>query len=857
MTCLFLALAPALASATDFPIGVNFGENAAYQLAPTESAGAPGFIQDHWNNLGRWGNPTVLNDHTGTATAVTLKWDATGIWQSGANEALGGNHKLMKGYLDSNGTLINADFNGVFGSDDDKPTLLITGLDTWMADQGLTSYKVVVYSEGDSNAGDRATRVWLAEADAASPVNGDPGLGADLTERVDIIDQSGWGADPTFVRVTGTSGVGNYTVFNGITASSIYLRIEEAGSNPWRSPINGFQIVGTDVPLADDSDSDGLPDLWEENYGLDPADDGSVNPDNGPDGDPDHDNRTHLQEYNDGTNPVKADSDDDGLDDGEEAALGTLPLDPDTDDDDLPDGWEVDNGLDPLDDGTADPDQGANGDPDNDLFLNIQEYEIGTDPQDEDTDDDGYTDAAEDLFGSWAGTDATGTDPRKADTDDDGIPDGEENPDLDYVAGVTPGTDPNFADTDGDGQTDRWEFLLGTDPTDEADKQPMVDVVNPGFELPEIPATTSYLTEVPDGWSIARAPVTDEVFVETLASLGLIGGEGLQYAGIQDIGNYIYQDTGVPFEPDTTYIIDLAGSTRGGFDVGVVEFGLFSSDDIGTPVAGYPGRMDLAGIRTASGNPDADNLENHFRDATALATIGSGLLGRPYVLVTGSTVPSGNLVAYIRHASGFRVMFDNIRIIAIPNTVDHDSDALPDAWELASNLSNQDDGSTLALNGPNGDPDNDSSLNANELATGSNPQDPDTDGDGLDDGVETATGIFVGASDTGTSPIAADTDGDGSSDSDEILAGTDPNDPLDFPFTGGPTVSAAAFNGAAFEITVEGLDPAKTYTLARSTTMEGFTALGDPVTGTDQVTFSDPAPPTGRAFYVIEEVTAP
>jgi len=53
--------------------------------------------------------------------------------------------------------------------------------------------------------------------------------------------------------------------------------------------------------------------------------------------------------------------------------------------------------------------------------------------------------------------------------------------------------------------------------------------------------------------------------------------------------------------------------------------------------------------------------------------------------------------------------------------------------------------------------------------------DADDDGDGLDDVVETGTGIFVSPSDTGTDPNNPDSDGDGVSDGDEVQAGTDPN----------------------------------------------------------------------------------
>lgn len=50
----------------------------------------------------------------------------------------------------------------------------------------------------------------------------------------------------------------------------------------------------------------------------------------------------------------------------------------------------------------------------------------------------------------------------------------------------------------------------------------------------------------------------------------------------------------------------------------------------------------------------------------------------------------------------------------------------------------------------------------------------DTDSDGLDDTVETNTGVYVSPTDTGTDPNTADTDGDGVPDGLEVQGGTDP-----------------------------------------------------------------------------------
>src|SRR6266404_8564312 len=50
-----------------------------------------------------------------------------------------------------------------------------------------------------------------------------------------------------------------------------------------------------------DADHDGLPDFWEEQYGLDPL---SPLGDDGADGDPDRDGFTNAQEYSLGSNPI-------------------------------------------------------------------------------------------------------------------------------------------------------------------------------------------------------------------------------------------------------------------------------------------------------------------------------------------------------------------------------------------------------------------------------------------------------------------------------------------------------------------------------------------------------------------------
>ncbi|MGK0189873.1 MAG: hypothetical protein ACI9R3_005692 [Verrucomicrobiales bacterium] len=111
-------------------------------------------------------------------------------------------------------------------------------------------------------------------------------------------------------------------------------------------------------------------------------------------------------------------------------------------------------------------------DEDSDSLTNLEEFQLGTLPDNSDTDGDGYSDGAETGTGIWLSASNTGTDPLVEDSDQDGLPDGIENPDLPYSAGNAqnqPGSDPNKANTDGDFADDAMEVANGSDPTDPKD----------------------------------------------------------------------------------------------------------------------------------------------------------------------------------------------------------------------------------------------------------------------------------------------------------------------------------------------------------------------------------------------------
>ena len=110
------------------------------------------------------------------------------------------------------------------------------------------------------------------------------------------------------------------------------------------------------------------------------------------------------------------------------------------------------------------------------------------------------------------------------------------------------------------------------------------------------------------------------------------------------------------------------------------------------------------------------------------------------------------------------------------------------------------------------DADGDGLTAAEEIAIGTDPNAPDTDNDGLDDGDEVFT--------FGTSPILVDSDGDGAGDGDEVDAGTDPLDENDTPpgspppdpSTSAPLLDSGTVTalGPSTDFLYTGLDPVQT-----------------------------------------------
>ncbi len=215
-------------------------------------------------------------------------------------------------------------------------------------------------------------------------------------------------------------------------------------------------------PRMNDTDSDGLDDAIEFHGETDPLI-------NDTDGDGLSDGDEILIYHTSGTN---ADTDSDGLEDGFEIQITfTNPLQSDTDADEMSDGYEYDNDLNYTVNDAID-------DYDGDGLMNIIEFDIGTEANNNDTDGDGMSDGYEfynylDYMINDANDDYDGdglmniiefdigTEANNNDTDGDGMYDGYE-----YYNGLDYTIDDALLDNDNDGLSNYMEFLYNSNPQD-------------------------------------------------------------------------------------------------------------------------------------------------------------------------------------------------------------------------------------------------------------------------------------------------------------------------------------------------------------------------------------------------------
>jgi hypothetical protein len=378
-----------------------------------------------------------------------------------------------------------------------------------------------------------------------------------------------------------------------------------------------------------------------------------------------------------------ADGDGDTIFDKVELEIGTNPNDVDSDDDGVADNLEIAPGEDSDGDGAI---NGLDADSDNDGLFDGTEMGF-------DCDGPG-TNASMGHCVPDGDMGATTTDPTKADTDGGGGTDGSEDPNLNGVVDAgelnpgMPGDDGTLVDADADGLSDALEIHLGSKPND-------ADTDDDG---------------TPDG---DEANPSDDVDRDGVNSL---------------------RDC----DSDNDALFD-------GLEMG---FGCMSPDT-DTSVKRCRKDNDLGKTKTSPLLRDTDNggVSDGSEDPTLNGAVGSGELN-PNKYEDDS------------------------------NSIDSDSDGLSDALELAlkskpNDADTDDDG---VIDGDEANPSDDSDLDGKN-----NVLDPDSDDDGLFDGTEMGLGCGNPATNldqercipdidmggTRTSPLLEDSDGGGALDGDE------------------------------------------------------------------------------------------
>lgn len=513
------------------------------------------------------------------------------------------------------------------------------------------------------------------------------------------------------------------------------------------------------------------------------------------------------------TDPNNPDTDNDGLSDGDETnatgplnGIGTTdPLDTDTDDGGTRDGTEVlADSTNPTAGNGAD-DTGA--DSDGDGLSDAQEMTLGTDPNDADTDDDGIDDGTE--VGNDGSLDAGDSDPLDADTDDDGLSDGAELLGLDGVAGGGDATDPLDPDSDADGLNDGTEAGVTTPVPGGTSAGTGIaftgtNTGSANFVIDADPASTTDPSNADtdadgllDGAEDANG---DGATVNTIGATGTMGsgetdprnpdtdGDGLldgqeanatgplAVLGATDPLDTDTDDGGIQ---DGTEV--LANSTDPTAGMGADDIGVDSDDD------GISDAQEMV-LGTDPADPDTDN--DGIEDGDEIGHDDSLDAGDSSPLDADSD--DDGLADGAEQLGGDGLPFTGDETDALNSDTDNDglSDGLEQGVTVAIPAGNSDNNAT-PFTGT--DPMSPSFVIDADPASTTDPSDPDSDDDGLQDGEEDANGdgatvnTIGGSNSSGTGetdPNNADTDGDGLNDGTE-LAGSGPlnglgaTDPLD------------------------------------------------------------------------------
>lgn len=177
-------------------------------------------------------------------------------------------------------------------------------------------------------AGNKKCELWLADGTVKFPGTSTPLINRFGKQRIAL------NADPKTISSNARYDYDQYLeqrsrVVHLVQGQPYYIEVlhkqrENANVDhvavAWQPPGQQRSLIPSsaftsDVPDDNDRDADFLPYSWETQYGLNPADSGVTDARDGQYGDWDADGLTNLDEFQHGTDPKKADTDNDGLTD--------------------------------------------------------------------------------------------------------------------------------------------------------------------------------------------------------------------------------------------------------------------------------------------------------------------------------------------------------------------------------------------------------------------------------------------------------------------------------------------------------------------------------------------------------------